>query len=255
MKVRTKKDIVKLNDKIKEDLGIDVQKYRNEKVIANFVDLLIFPKYVISWGVRPILISILLFITGFFILNLVHIEYLIYTIIGLILFVVNGALTAVLFLIWKIKSDIWGVVAYSLEIMKSAITDVIKVNKQVSKENRKDVLGLLFKGIIHIVTIPMVSKVVSDKVPFVSGIVNSVIARILRLMSNKVTFNQEKITVELYEEQDQSKLLKLYIKSISMTNKGLGKVVDIVFGIVQLPIWLVFGVILTLLMLFLYLIN
>lgn len=44
MKVRTKKDVEKLNNRIKEELGIDVQKYRKEKVIANFVDLLIFPK-------------------------------------------------------------------------------------------------------------------------------------------------------------------------------------------------------------------
>ncbi|MEM6699997.1 MAG: hypothetical protein AAF599_16460, partial [Bacteroidota bacterium] len=74
MKIRTSKDVEKLDKKIKEELGIDVQKYRNEEVVENFVQLLVFPEYVINWVIRPVLISIGIFIIGFFTLNLVHVE-------------------------------------------------------------------------------------------------------------------------------------------------------------------------------------
>lgn len=165
MKIRSQKDIEVLDHKIKEELGIDVRKYKNEEVVENFVEIMVFPKYVINWVIRPILVAILIYIIGFFIFNLVHIEYVVYGIIGLLLFLAAGLLFGLLFLMWKMKLDMWGIINYSLEIMKSAVSDINQINSQINKENRKEVLGLLFKGIIHIVTIPMVSKIVADKVP------------------------------------------------------------------------------------------
>ncbi|WP_405205364.1 hypothetical protein [Aquimarina sp. LLG6339-5] len=255
MRIRTKKDVEKLDHKIKEELGIDVQKYRNEEVVENFVELLVFPKYVINWVVRPVLISILIFIIGFFIFDLVHIEYVLYGIIGLILFLISGILIGLLFLIWKMKSDIWGILNYSLEIMKSAITDMVQVNNQVNEENRKDVLGLLFKGIIHIVTIPMISKVISDKVPLIGGIVNRIVKKILTLVSDKVKFDEEKLKKELNKKEGESNALKIYSNSISSATKGLEKIMNFTFGVAQFPLKIIFGIVFLLLILFLYLIN
>jgi len=201
MRIRTAKDVEKLDDRIKEELGIDVQKYRNEEVVESFVELLVFPEYVITWVIRPILISFVIFLIGFFIFNLVHIEYFIYGVIGLVLFLSTGVLIGLLFLTWKMKSDIWGIVDYSLKIMKSAVNDMNQVNNQITISNRKDINGLLFKGIIHIVTIPMMSKIISNKVPFVGGIVNRIVKKILVLVSDKIKFNEENLTQELMEKE------------------------------------------------------
>ncbi len=255
MRIRTKKDVEKLDHKIKEELGIDVQKYRNEEVVENFVEILVFPRYVINWVIRPILISIVIFITGFYIFDLVHVEYIIYGIIGLILFLAIGILTGLLFLMWKMKWDMLGIINYSLEIMKSAVVDINQVNSQVNKENRKDVLGLLFKGIIHIVTIPMVSKVVSDKVPFVGGIVNIIIKKILTLVSDKVKFDEEKLKQELNKKENEPNALKVYLTSISSTTEGLEKVMNFTFSVAQFPLKIGLSIILLFLILFLYIIN
>tara|TARA_B100001059_G_C17815477_1_gene574946 strand:- start:1718 stop:2473 length:756 start_codon:yes stop_codon:yes gene_type:complete len=251
MRIRTKKDVEKLDNKIKEELGIDVRKYRNEEVSENLVELLVFPKYVISWVIRPILISIVVFIIGFFVFDLVHIEYVIYGIIGLILFLMVGIITGLLFLMWKMKSDIWSIINYSFEIMKSAVTDL----NQVNKENRKDVLGLLFKGIIHVVTIPMISKIISDKVPFVGGIVNRIVKNILTLVTDKVEFDEEKLKQEHNKAESESNVLKEYSNSISSASSGLEKIMNFTFGVAQFPLKIVFGIILLALILFLYLIN
>ena len=82
---------------IRDRLGIDVQKYRNEAVVENFVELLVFPEYVIAWVIRPILIAIGIFILGFFIFDLVNVEYLNYGVIGLFLFLATGILIGFLF--------------------------------------------------------------------------------------------------------------------------------------------------------------
>lgn len=255
MKVRTKQDVEVLDQRIKDELGIDVRKYRNEEVVESFVELLIFPQYVINWGIRPILVSIVLFISGFYVLDLVHIEYVIYGIIGLLLFLALGILIGLFFLTWKMKSDMWGILNYSLEIMRSAVMDINLVNNQVNKENRKEVLGLLFNGIIHIVTIPMISKVIADKVPLIGILVNKVIKKILTLVSNKVTFDEENMPLELNKKETKSNIVNGYSNSISAAIRGLEKVENITFGIVQMPLKIGGGIVLMLLVFFLYLIN
>ncbi len=255
MRIRTQKDVEKLDNRIKNELGIDVQKYRNEEVVESFVELLVFPEYVITWVIRPILISLGIFITGFFVFDLVHIEYIIYGSIGFGLFLANGILIGLLFLSWKMKSDMWRIVDYSLEIMKSAVNDMNQVNNQMTKDNRKDVLGLLFKGIIHIVTIPMMSKVISDKVPFVGGIVNRIVKRILILVSDKVKFDEEDLKQELRKKESEPNAIQVYSNSIASVSKGLEKVMNFTFGVAQFPLKMGFGIFFLILVLFLYLIH
>lgn len=255
MRIRTLKDVEKLDHKIKEELGIDIQKYRNKDVIENFVELLVFPKYVITWVIRPVLIALGIYIIGFFIFDLIHIEYIIYGLIGLVLFLATGILTGLLFLTSKMKSDMWGIVDYSLDIMKSAVNDMNQINNQLTKENKKEVLGLLFKGIIHIVTIPMISKVISDKVPFIGGLINKIVKRILILVSDKVKFNNQNLKQELIKTENEPNALQIYSNSIASVSTGLEKVMNFTFGVAQFPLKMGFGIILLILILFLYLIN
>ena len=255
MKIRTPKDVEKLDAKIKEELGIDVQKYRNQEVVENFVELLVFPQYIFKWVLRPIPISFLIFGIGFFALDLVHLEYVIYTIVGLILFLLTGVLVGLLFLMWKLKTDIWGIVDYSLDIMKSAVNDLHQVNNQITAENRKEVLGLLFKGIIHIVTIPMLSQVIADKVPFVGGIVNGIVKRILILVSNAVKFDESNLNQELKKKEGAPNALQIYSSSITAVSDGLEKVMGFAFRVTQLPLTILFVIVFLVLVIFLYLIN
>jgi len=255
MRIRTKKDVEELDHKIKAELNIDIQKYRNDEVVQDFVELLIFPRYVINWVIRPLLISVLIFVFGFFILDLVHIEYLIYGIIGFVLFLANGILFGLLFLMWKIKSDLWGIIDYSLEIMKSIVYDSYVVNNQINEENKKDVLSLLFKGVIHIITIPMISKVISEKIPLIAGIVKRIVKQILSLVSDKIKFNEENLKQELDIKNEKPNALKVYTNSIISATKGLEKVLNFTLGIAQFPLKIVFGILFLVLALFLYLIN
>lgn len=253
MKIRTQKDVEKLDQKIKTELGIDVSKYRNQEIVENFADLIVFPQYAISWIIRPVLGAILLFILGFFVIDLVHIEYLLYSLLGFVLFLISGFIFGLLVLAWKIKKDIWGIVEYTLDIMKSAVVDLNQTNKQMTPGNKKETLGLLFLGILHVVTIPMLSEVIGNKLPLVGRPVGWFIKKVLTLIAGRISFDEE-IKEEMLKSGEAPNAVQVYTKSIMNVSNGLKIVMDWSFAAAQFPLKLAFGIVASLLLLFLYLI-
>ncbi|SEC88417.1 hypothetical protein SAMN04489761_3863 [Tenacibaculum sp. MAR_2009_124] len=255
MKIRNKRDVEKLDEKIKTELGIDISKYHNEEVISNFLELLIFPRYILNWAIRPIFIALIAFILSYFLIDLVHIQYVLYTIIGFILFLLIGFLSGVIFLTWKIKTDILNALTYSIDILKSVVSDINLTGDHITKENRKDVLLLLFKGITHIITIPTLSNVISDKIPIIGNAISFFIRKTLTLFSNKLNIEEIQLSDQLDKENDESKILNAYINSLTTTSNSLENVLNIVSKIAQFPVKIILFIITTFLMFFIYLIH
>jgi len=255
MKIRTEKDVEILDQRIKNELGIDVRKYGDEKAVEKFISLLVFPAYVINWTVRPLLIAILLYILGYFLIDLAALDYVIYAILGLIFFVLIGIVGGVLFLSWKMKNDIIKVLEYSLGMMKGAVEDTHQLKGTVTKENRKEALGMLFKGIIHIVTIPTMGAVIDEKVPLIGFIMKWFMKKTLTLVSDRMKFNEEAIAQQLEQQGETPSLVRIYSKSVGGATKGLRRVLSAVFGIVQLPVFIIFFIQFWLMVLFILLIH
>ena len=255
MRVRTAKDVEKLDQKIQDELGIDVKKYRNEEVAATFGELMVFPQYIANWTFRPLFLTLAVFLLGFFVLDLVHIEYLLYAVIGLVLFLVFGVFVALLFLTWKMKQDIWSIADFSLDIMRQAVDDLGQVKDQIKPENRKDVLALLFKGILHLVTIPMITKALSDRIPFLGGIVAGFIKRILTVLSDRLKFDEKNLTSELNKGADEEDAVGVFQRLIKGASIGLEKIVDFTFGVARFPLKVLFAISGSILALFVYLIG
>ncbi|WP_075343228.1 hypothetical protein [Tenacibaculum agarivorans] len=256
MKLRTKKEVLQLNEKIKTELGIDVSEYKNEEVAENFAELLVLPSYIISWVMRPILFCLVLYVLGFYFLDLVHIEYLLYGVIGLVLFLLSGIAFGFLLLLFKMKNDIWGIADYSLDILKLSVEDVSNINNQIGKQNKKDVLSLLFKGIIHIVTIPLFTEVVSNKVPVLGFLTKRPVKKVLTLVSDRLEFEEDNID-DFVEDSDEgkSKVLTSYISIITKASEGLEKFINFTFKIARSPFVILSLFSFVLLFLFLYLIH
>lgn len=254
MKIKTAEDVERLDAKIKEELGVDVQKYKNEEVAEKFVELLVFPRYVVNWATRPLIVFLILYLIGFFVVDLVNIEYLIYGLVGLGLFAVSGLLFGYLFLTWKIKSDFLSIIDYSLGIMKSCVVDLDQVHSKITGENRTEVLGLLFKGVIHIVTIPVMSKVIAEKVPFVGGFLQGIAKKVLTLVSEKVQFDEVLLEEELKEEKEENRFISKYTQLISLASNGINRLLSITIGIAQIPVLIAFVFTILILAIFLFLI-
>jgi len=164
MKIKTNEDVNALDLKIQNELHIDLKKYRNPEVIENILELLLFPKYILNWTMRPVLISFVVYIIGYYVIDLVHIEYVLYAIIGLVLCLILGVLAGVWFLTYKVKSDLNAIIQYTLDILKSCVLDVNKLIVNDLKENPKETLQLLMKGITYIITIPVLTSAITKKI-------------------------------------------------------------------------------------------
>ncbi len=252
MKIRTQEDIDHLAFQIKKELGLDIEKYRNEEVAENFVELLVFPKY-IFWGtIRPLVIAFFIFLLGFVFIDLVNVEYLIYGILGLPIFLTTGLLLGLLFLTWKMRSDLWSIVEYSLDILKSAISDLNHIGNKITSDNKKNIMGLLFKGIIHIVTIPMLGKVISDKVPLVGGLLNGFVKKILTLISDKIQYDERLLESEMNKKDTEPNYIEIQSSELSAVTAGLEKTLNFTFGVAQLPLKISFAFMAIVMILFLY---
>lgn len=251
MKIKTEQDVQKLDDKLKSEFGVYVSKYRNPEIAKKFGDLLVFPQFALSWILRPVSISLFLYFIVFYIYDLSLISSIVYGVFGLFLFLVNGLLFGILFALWKMKKDVYGVIEYSLSILKECIADLNQVS---SKENRKETLSLLFLGIIHLVTIPMITEVIANKTPFIGDFFSKLFKKILRLACSKIKFNYGPNKNEVIKGYNPEIVTNSYMKSIDQTMVGLDKLLTTILKISQFPITMATIITFSLLGILLYLV-
>ena len=253
MKIKTQNDIELLALKINDDFDIDVNKYRNDDVTSTFAELLLFPQYIINWGIRPILVAIALFIVVFFVEKLDNVlEVAIYASIGFLLFIVCGVLFSIVFIMRKMKYDMGAIMGYSIEILKEATGDISDFNKNLTLTNKKEGIKLLYLGIIHIVTIPTVCGAVKRKNAFIGPPISWIIKKILTAVGNTVTVNDLESSIKTtYAEKDKSYQNEV-LKSVTQDKNILEKIVDTTLSIIEFPFKFLFGIAFLLLVFFLY---
>lgn len=255
MKIRSKADVEALDQKIKAELGVDIGKYRNEEVVEQISSLLIFPIYVVSWTVRPVIIAFIFYIIGYFVIDLVHIQYLLYGILGLVFFLVTGLFAGLFYLTIRFRNDIRSIMNYSMDILKGIVKDVDALNTTTDATNRKEVLQLLFLGTMHLITIPVTGDVIGNRVPFIGGLVSGLVQRVLRALTNLFRFDQTDLANATKEAGGDGKILPMYLAGVTGFQGIVDKILGIAVRVVQVPIGLIFAFFATLTWCFVWLIN
>lgn len=255
MKIRTQADVDALDQKIKTELGVDVSKYRDEEAIEAISGLLVFPLYVISWTVRPMLLAFFLYISGYFLLDLVHVQYLLYAILGLMLALLTGLFAGLFYLTLRFKSDLEGIMNYSMSIMRGIVEDMEQLNTTTHAGNRKEVLQLLFLGVMHIITIPAVSSIIGNRVPLIGGLIARLVRRVLTTMAGLFKWNEQNLREATAKAGDEGKILPAYLAGVSSFQNIMNKVLKVGVRVVQMPILLIFGFFALLALFFVWAIN
>jgi len=239
MKVRTKRAARKLDKLIQKELGIDIKKYRDDEVEETVSDLLNFVGYAINAIKIPLLIGLILFIAGFFVLDLVHVENLIYGIFGGVLILVTALLIGVLLVIWGIKSDVLEVIDYSLNLTNNIQQDAQSVQSQITDGDKERKYELFYKGVLHLVTIPIVSETISDKIPFVGGFVGRLVRRVLAAATdNKVIFKLLLKSSIFESGGSETKAMQGFVKTTNRLRdvvEGIDRAVSKVLRVIQFP--------------------
>jgi hypothetical protein len=255
MKIRTQADVDALDKKIKTELGVDVSKYRDEEAIEAISGLLVFPLYVVSWTVRPVVLAFLLYICGFFLLDLIHIQYLLYGIVGLVLALVTGLFAGLLYLTLRFRSDLEGIMNYSMSIMRGIVEDMDQLNTTTHVGNRKEVLQLLFLGVMHIITIPAVSSIIGNRVPLIGGGIAHIVRRVLTTMTGLFKWDEKNLQAATLQAGDEGKILPAYLAGVRGFQNIMNKVLKVSIRVVQFPILLIFGFFALLTLVFVWAIN
>jgi hypothetical protein len=255
MKIRSQADVDALDQKIKTELGIDIGKYRNEEVVEQISSLLVFPIYVVSWTVRPVIIAFVLYIVGYFVIDLVHVQYLLYAVLGLVFFLITGLFAGLLYLTIRFRNDIKSIMTYSMDILKGIIKDVDALNTTTDATNRKEVLQLLFLGTMHLITVPVTGDVIGNRIPFLGGLISRLVQRVLRTLTNLFRFDQTNLSNAATDAGGEGKVLPMYMASVTGFQGIVDKILGIAIRVVQVPIGLLFAFFAGLTGLFVLLIN
>jgi len=241
MKVRTKRAARKLDKAIQEELGVDIKKYRDPEVEETVSDLLNLFTYAANALKFPLLIGLGLFIVGFSVLDLVHVENLIYGIFGIILIVIVALMIGVLLIIWGIKNDVLEVIDYSLSLTKNIQQDTQAIQSQMTGEDKERKYELFYKGVLHLITIPIVSGVVGKKIPLVGGFAGGLVRRVLAAATdNKFIFkllykaNVFDAPVAVGEFANTTNRLRDFVEGIDQAVSRVLRVVQFPFIIVLL---------------------
>ena len=247
----TKKEIAQLDQDIQDKMGIELTMYRNEDAAEKLIDLLLFPKYVLWWILQFIVAAFVLYLSGFWLLDLVIIEYLLYFVFGIILFIASGLLGGLVFLTYRIRSDIKAISMYAFDVMKRSIEDLARSRslRKIDKNN----MPLLYKGVIHIVIIPSLKSAIRNKLFIIGYFVAPVVTKLLTVLANRIKFEMPENTSE--DLEDPSNFIQTYKKSINLSSKGVDILVNSVSLIVRIPLFVVFSFVFGLLLLFLFLIH
>ncbi len=75
------------------------------------------------------------------------------------------------------------VIKYSIDIFEQARDDLEIAKSNFTGKDKKYKYGLLFQGIIHNVTIPVLTEVVKEKIPFLGGLLKVIIFKALSRFS------------------------------------------------------------------------
>ncbi len=243
----------KLAETIEKELSLDLMKYKNPEVAEQMADLLVFPTYAIKSLLLPVLIAIVVFLLGFYVVDLVHVQYVLYGTIGLVLFILVGIFGGILYFTSRLKTDLGEIAQYSFGIMRSSLEDVQQFGNRINPSNYKDVLAMLFQGVIHIVTIPMVGEAIKAKGGIASKFVNRMVIGVLKAIGSTVRFDEDNIDEGIPVEGNEG-TQKRYQNMINASSKGVQISISKTLGLLRTPFRILFIISLSVLCIFVYLI-
>jgi len=243
MKIRTQTDINNLDKRIQNELGVDIKKYRDEEVVENLIELMNFPIYVTNWTLKPTLYSFIAFLIGFLLIDLDNkFENIIYTIAGFCLFLSIGGTFGLILLVRKLKLDIWRIIEYTIDLLKSVIADIDKIKNQISPKSRRRVFTLVFKGIIHIIIIPFWAVAFTEGIPIIGRPIKWLVIQILSFISDQLKLEEIKAVVELNRSKNKKDFLTIQSETFLEESAQLKKALSFSLNIAQIPLFFYFFV-------------
>lgn len=239
---------------IKDQLEIDIRKYENDLLFSKIRSIMMIQNYSFGRILNSIFVSLILYILGFMGLDLYGVQYFIYGVFGLILFLILGLLYAVVNILSNLKNDLIQIIKLSTDTLENVINDLEKVPQNMFHEIKQP-LSLLFEGIIFVIISPQITKI-TNKIPFIGGLVSSGVYKVLSLTVSNFKQQENKLNLDF---TNKSTSLGIKISSIHSMIKnflnGTEKTINKTIGNICRPFKFLLYIVSIILLLFVWIIN
>lgn len=252
MKIKDENDVHELDLRIQSELGLDLKKYRNDEVVEKILSLLVFPEYFFTWVIGPVIFALLCYAAGFIFFDLSAFTIGLYIVLGLLLFLFSGLSFGLLMLTGRMKTDIVEIIQHTKMTVSSIRVDASDVLSQMSPGKRKASISMLFKGVLHLITIPTLTVAIKAKIPIVGGLLSWMTRKVLTAISNSVEFSDS--LPHTSSSDIPGVAPEKVLDENHNSSKVLRKVINVSFGLVRMPIKVIFVTSTIILLLFIWVI-
>lgn len=214
MNITTDAEADRLAEQIKEELGVDIRVYSGEAVINQIVELSEFLQFAVVDSYKiPMFIVFILFLAAFVPVQLAGNIFWILGGIGLVLFFGLGMLLTTVRIVRRFKSTVPKIIDFTTGTVQAILVDIKQVQSVVTPENEKQKYGMLFKGVFHLVTIPMITEAIAEGIPIIGGFLKKIIKRLLLIISAQLKIDEPHSDKEPIEVPERTKRPKIEIDS------------------------------------------
>lgn len=252
MKKFTEKSL-KIIQHVNNEIGIDVTKYQNPEIIGKVTDLILIQNYSVKSFYKPVLISFLIYATGFFVFDFGKIGIFIYGFIGVFFFLFNGLIYGVLKLLSNLKKDLKFIINSSLDFTRNICADLNYLSTNVKEI--KNPIALVFEGIVAATVTPTLTKTFV-KIPVVGGLFMGGSDKVFIVIIDQLKKHEDKSNIKKFIGTGSNQLTDVSSNIDNFINSFSGKTDNILntgFRAFQFPIRVLF--VCSIIMSFLFLLS
>lgn len=167
----------KLNKKIIKDFGINLKKYVDDEISSDIFDLITFPKTLLEFIIKSLIIGFIVYVIGFNLIKLDNVDYIFYTIFGLVGNIIITLNLSIYLFLRKIKGDLINIINYTFNFIQR----IPDIKNKMNKDNYK----VLIRGVFMVIILPNIKKTISDKIPILGFIFNKITSSIFVFLFNR----------------------------------------------------------------------
>lgn len=230
---------------INKEVGIDFVKYQElelkefGKKINNIV---MIQNYAVKMMIKPLLISLFIYLSIFFFVDMSLVGKIVYGIIGLLLFILNGVAYGALSFLSNLKKDIKLIINTSLDFTTNIFQDFNEINTNI--KNIQNPMGLILEGLIAAIVTPTLSTTFT-KVPIAGSFLMFSSDKAMGIVVTQFKNYENTTNVKSFIGNQSDKLINYSDKAQSLINTfsiKTDKYINNSFSTVQIPVRIMFTI-------------
>jgi len=244
--------IKQVNDELLRRTGVDFSRYRNQELIDTVANAVTFPLFLARSVSRPVgafLLTVIIAILA--VESNVYESFL--TLIGFPLALVNGVLLGLVLFVRRIRNDMAKVFEISAQTTLQVMKDIGAARRKLSGQasNFPSLLEI-FQGVNAIIVLPVVTGILSRRLPLLGGLAARITERFFGLVDSrlvaaiKASNTGEAPVPAPTSPAEVSEWLQSAARLIESGRGLLAGIVDKVARVVAFPFQTLFAIIFTL---------